>query len=249
MPTGEHLYTLLHEDESMVVVNKAPHALTLPDRFRPDAVENVYHFLKAAYGEIFVVHRIDKETSGTLCFARNEYAHRHLSMQFERRQVRKFYRVLTQGVPEPPEGSIEAAMMDHPTLKGKMVVNRSGKPALSHYKVIEAFRGFAWVEVQPVTGRMHQIRVHMAHIGTPPAVDALYNQERKGLYLSEIKRRGFHLGKWAEEEQPLLARVPLHAERLELTHPQTEQPLTLESPLPKDLRAVLQQLRKWDARS
>lgn len=239
------MYSIIFEDNDLLVVNKEPGILTLPDRFKPDEFPSVYRDLSKKYGKIFIVHRLDKETSGTICFAKNEAAHRHLSMQFEHRKSQKFYWALVQGILQEKEGLIDAPIAEHPANDGSMCIHRSGKPSSTSYKVLEEFKGFSWVEAQIHTGRTHQVRVHFKHIGHPLAVDPLYNHERKALYLSEIKQRGFRLGKWVEEEQPLLSRVPLHAARLILAHPSTESEIALESPLPKDLKAVLNQLRKW----
>lgn len=235
-------FQVIFEDDHLLVVNKAPGLLSIPDRFVPGK-PNLQTLLSQEYGRVFVVHRLDRETSGILCFARTEAAHRHLSLQFENRQVEKTYLALVDGVPREPEGRIEKAIAPHPSQAGKMMVDDRGKPALTHYRTVETFRAFALLEVGIETGRTHQIRVHLAAIGHPLAVDTLYGQ-REGFYLSEIKGRRYNLGR-GKEERPLMSRSSLHAWRLRLNHPGREELMTFEAEPPKDFRAMLKQLRKW----
>ncbi len=234
--------TILYEDEHLLVVEKPAGLLTIPDRSgNPD---NLYAKLQKRYGVVFIVHRLDRETSGVLCFARNEVAHRHLSMQFEHHTTDKFYHVLVDGQLHHEEGEIDKPIGEHPVISGKMAILSSGKPSLTFYRVLERFKGFTLVEVLIKTGRTHQIRVHFQSIGYPLAVDALYGQ-RPALFLSEIKGKKYKSGKNTEDERPLLDRVSLHASRLRLDHPVTGERLEFKSELPKDFAATLNQLRKW----
>ncbi|MBK7869175.1 MAG: RluA family pseudouridine synthase [Saprospiraceae bacterium] len=234
---------IIFEDEALLIVNKPPDLLTIPDRF--DASKpNLYHWLSDLYEEkIFIVHRIDRETSGIICFAKTEEAHKHLSQQFEGRTVDKMYLALVEGKPNPPEGTIDKPLGPHPTQAGKMTVIRTGKSAITDYKIIENFKAFSLVEVRIKTGRTHQIRVHFKFIGHPLAVDPLYGK-REAFHLSEIKHRRYQLGK-DQEERPLLSRTTLHASQLTLDHPLTGERVTFAAPLPKDFQAVVNQLRKW----
>ncbi len=233
---------ILHEDEHLLVINKPSGLLSIPDRAgNPDSA--VGH-LQAKFGRIFIVHRLDRETSGVMCFARNEAAHRHLSMQFEKHTSDKFYVALLDGVLHHDEGEIDKPIAEHPSIPGKMSANQSGKPALTFYRVLERFKQFTFVEAQIKTGRTHQIRVHFKSIGYPLAVDALYGP-RAQLFLSEIKGRKFKLGKFTEEERPILERTALHSFRLRLDHPATGERLEFKAEMPKDLAATLAQLRKW----
>ncbi|HMO40499.1 MAG TPA: RluA family pseudouridine synthase [Saprospiraceae bacterium] len=231
------------EDEALLIVNKPPDLLTIPDRF--DATRlNLYGLLSARYEEkLYIVHRLDRETSGIICFAKSEAAHKHLSQQFEARTVEKIYQVLVEGKPNPPAGTIDQPIAPHPTLPGRMTTTRQGKRAITHYQTMETFRAFSLLEANIQTGRTHQIRVHCKFIGHPPAIDPLYGK-REALYLSEIKHRNYQLGK-EQEERPLMARTTLHAARLTLDHPISGERLHFAAPLPKDFQAVLRQLRKW----
>jgi 23S rRNA pseudouridine1911/1915/1917 synthase len=236
-------YELIHEDEHVVVVVKPAGLLTIPDRFLTEK-ENLVGLLQKKYGQIMVVHRLDRETSGILCFARNEAAHRHLSMQFEQHSVDKIYMALLDGVVHNEEGEIDKPIGEHPTVPGKMAIMNSGKPSLTFYRVIERFDRFTLAEVLIKTGRTHQIRVHCQSIGYPLAIDALYGR-RASFLLSEIKGKKYKSGKFSEDERPLMSRTSLHAARLRFDHPATGERMTFEAPLPKDFAALLNQLRKW----
>ncbi len=233
---------LLYEDKAVLVVNKPASLLTIADRF--GNADNLHQWLERHYGRVFVVHRLDRETSGVLCFARTEEAHRHLSLQFEHHAVDKFYLALVDGAVQEDEGEIDRPIGPHPTIAGKMVVAAWGKPSLTFYRVLERFRNFTLVEALLKTGRTHQARVHLQSIGYPLAVDALYGK-RTALRLSEIKGRAYKMGKFSDEERPLLERTALHAFRLRFDHPISEERMEFRAEPPKDFNAVLQQLRKW----
>lgn len=235
-------YELLHEDADLLVVNKPAGLLTIPDRFGNK--ENLLAQLQKQYGEVLTVHRLDRETSGVLCFARNAEAHRHLSIQFEQHTTDKYYLALLDGVLHHDEGEIDKPIGEHPTIAGKMIISNSGKPALTFYRVLERFAHFTLAEALIKTGRTHQIRVHFQSIGYPLAVDALYGR-RAGFLLSEIKGKAYRTGKFSEGERPLMERSSLHAYRLRLDHPTTGERMEFKAELPKDFNAVLTQLRKW----
>jgi len=233
---------ILFEDDALLIADKPSGMLSIPERFDP-LKDNLLGRLRQQYGQVMVVHRLDRETSGLICFARTEAAHRHLSMQFTGRQVDKYYVALVDGRPAPPSGTIDKPIGPHPSIGGKMAVTPNGKAALTLYRVLDTYRNFSLVEANIKTGRTHQIRVHFSSIGHPLAVDPLYGK-RNCLMLSEIKLRNFHLGKF-EEEKPLMQRLTLHAWRLGFIHPVSEVWIEVESPLPKDFNALLRQLDKW----
>ncbi len=235
--------TILHEDAHLLIVEKPSGLLTIPDRFGNK--DSLVAALEQRYGRVFVVHRLDRETSGLLCFARDEASHRHLSMQFEHHTADKFYHALLDGVMHHEEGEINKPIGEHPTIPGKMTVASWGKPSLTFYRVTERFQHFTLAEALIKTGRTHQIRVHFKHIGYPLAVDALYGR-REAFFLSEIKGRKYKSGKFSEEEKPLMSRSSLHASRLRIDHPASGERMEFRCELPKDFAAVLKQLRKWD---
>jgi 23S rRNA pseudouridine955/2504/2580 synthase/23S rRNA pseudouridine1911/1915/1917 synthase len=197
--------------------------------------------LKAQYGNIYTVHRLDKETSGMIIFAKTEEAHKGLSQLFEGREMEKYYLGLVYGKMHNSSGSIDAPIMEHPGKALKMMTHAKGKTSLTDYEVQESFRLFSWVRFRIHTGRTHQIRVHMQHIGHPIVCDEIYG-DPKPVLLSSLKKN-YKLSKEAEEERPILSRLGLHSYQLQFNW--KDQDFDFEAPLPKDLRATLQQLRKW----
>ncbi len=235
-------FDIIHEDMDLVIVNKSPDVLTIPDRHSPNKF-NLYNWLQGHYGQIFVVHRLDKETSGVLVFARNEESHRNLSQQFMERDIRKIYLTLVEGVMHQEDGIIDKPIEPDPSNPGQMMIDKKGKPSITAYHVIERFKNYSLVEADIKTGRTHQIRVHFKAIGFPLAVDAMYGRKPSFL-LSDVKQGKYQLGK-GQEEMPLMSRVSLHAQKLSFLHPTTGNPVSFEAPLPKDFAAVVKQLQKW----
>ncbi len=234
--------SVLHEDDAIIAVDKPTGLLTIPDRHNAE-LPSLHKLLEARRGgRLWVVHRLDRETSGVVLFARTEESHRHLSRLFEGGNIGKFYVGLVNGRLEPESGSIDAPIAEHPTVKGKMVVNRRGKPSLTDYRVVEQWPLFALVQFQLHTGRTHQLRVHMAYLGHPFVGDGVYGNGKPFL-LSRIKR-GYMMSEKDEEERPLLARVALHAYRVVVPQAGGE-PLVVEATLSKDLSACVNQLNKW----
>lgn len=229
-----HHAAIVYEDGHLLVLNKPSGLLVLPDRY-DRSIPNLYEGLQAELGAIFVVHRIDRETSGVLVFAKTAHAHASLSSSFQGRSVKKTYVAIVQGRPSASEGEIRA---DVPVRQGNAHVDRESE---SHYRVVETFRRHSVVEVTPVTGRTHQIRIHLQSIGLPIVGDRLHGTGRPFL-LSEIKS-SYRPG--AEGEKPLLDRAALHASELRCLHPLTQQALVFRAELPKDMRSVLNALRKY----
>lgn len=234
--------TILFEDDDLIILNKPAHYLTIPDRFVLEK-PNLTGFLKNRLGDVFIVHRLDKETSGVIIFAKNAAAHRNLSMQFEARTVDKIYLALVEGNVHQEEGEINQPIANNMRDSGKMVIAKRGKTSLTLYKVAERFKNYTLVEANIKTGRTHQVRVHFESAGYPLAVDALYGRKKEFL-LSQVKMKKYQRGK-KEEERPLMSRTTLHAKTLSFDHPTTLERMTFEAELPKDFRAVLNQLRKW----
>jgi len=230
---------IILETPDFVAVNKPSGLLSIPDRMGVEI--SLKDLLKQKYGQIYTVHRLDKDTSGIIIFAKNETSHKALSALFESREMEKFYLGLVQGQMMNTSGSIDAAIMEHPGKTTKMMTHVKGKPSLTDYEVQEQFRLYSWVRFQIHTGRTHQIRVHMQHIGHSIVCDEIYG-DPKPVLLSSIKKN-FKLAKVAEEEKPILSRLALHSSQLNFMYEGVD--YALEAPLPKDLRAVLQQLKKW----
>ena len=234
---------ILHEDIDVVVVNKPHGLLSIPDRFKHDE-PNIRRILEEKYGKIFVVHRLDKDTSGVMVFARNAEAHRSLSMQFEHHTIEKIYLAIVSGVMPKDELAIDIPLMSNPKVPGTMMPSARGKASHTDVRVLERFRVATYIECTLKTGRQHQLRVHCAAVGYPLLVDATYGRAAT-FFLSQIKRR-FRLQK-DTEEQPVMARTTLHAHRLSFTHPSSGEPCTFVADPPKDFKALLTVLRKYSA--
>src|SRR5687768_5511561 len=231
---------IIFEDDDFIALNKPSGLLSIPDREGKEI--SLKSLLQEKYDNIFTVHRLDRDTSGLIVFAKNETAHRHLSMQFEERQTEKIYRGLVIGSPAIPKGSIDLPIAENMVTRGTMIINQRGKQSLTDYEVLENFGSFSWMQFQIHTGRTHQIRVHMKDMGHPIVCDELYG-DGKPLLLSSLKSR-FKLSKNELEERPILNRLALHASRISFTKPNGEK-IALEAGLHKDLKASLQQLSKW----
>ncbi len=237
MKLSQHI---IFEDDYLIAINKPSGLLSIPDRLGKDI--SLKKLLIDKYGHIFTIHRLDKGTSGLIVFAKTEQAHKNLSVQFEHRQTEKIYFGLVIGSLNPAEGSINVSLAEHPVKKGMMTVNAKGKESLTDYEVIEDLRSYSWVRFRIHTGRTHQIRVHAKHVGHPVACDELYG-DGKPILLSSMKKN-FKMSKDLLEERPLLDRLALHAFSLKFSDINDKE-IYLEAPLPRDLNAVLQQLKKW----
>lgn len=235
---------IIAETEDWVAVNKPSGLLSIPDREGKDI--SLKKLLQEKYHNIFTVHRLDRDTSGLIIFAKNEKAHQYLSMAFEERKTEKIYFGLVLGSFIEKKGTIDAPIAEHPAKNGLMVVHRKGKESLTDYEMLEDFSIYSWMRFQIHTGRTHQIRVHAKNIGHPIVCDQLYG-DGQPILLSSLKHKKFKLSKNEEEERPLLNRLALHAFQLSFTDPNGKN-IFLEAPLPKDLRATINQLQKWKGR-
>lgn len=230
-------FNILHEDEAIIVIDKKAHVLSIPDRFDP-TLPNLKDVLSARR-ELYVVHRLDKETSGVIVFTKTAEAHAHLSEQWQNGVVEKKYLAITLN-PDEPQGVIEASIAADHKKQNTYTTSVNGKSSKTSYKVIATYDRYALVELLLHTGRTHQIRVHMKHLGAPLIVDDKYGL-RNAFYLSSIKKMKIPRGK---KENPLLSRSSLHASQIKFNHPITEDPVTYEAPLHKDMKAVIYQLKK-----
>lgn len=234
-------YVVLHQDERVVVFNKAPGVASIRERYVVGV--SLKEMAEEKLGQLWTVHRIDKDTSGVIIFARDAEAHKMLNDQFERHETLKLYAAVLEGEMAQDEMTIDIPIVPDPGRPGMMRPSARGKESLTVLRVRERFRGFTYVEAEPRTGRQHQIRVHCRAVGLPLAVDPMYGN-RSEFMLSSIKRK---FRDYDREERPLMARLTLHAESLEVDHPDGSGRVRYSAPLPKDLHALLTQLRKTRA--
>ncbi len=229
---------IIFENDFFIAINKPSGLLSVPDRKQTEP--SLKDILMVKYGNIFTVHRLDKPTSGVIVFAKDEVTHRQLSMLFEGREVKKFYLGLVYGNLYNPTGSIDAPIMMHPADNGTMVIHAKGKTALTDYEVLEQFKLYSWVKFEIHTGRTHQIRLHMKHIGNSIVCDEIYG-DGKPVLISSLKKK-YNLAKKEDEEKPILNRLALHSYQLQFQL--NNEQFALEAEPPKEFRALLQQLRK-----
>lgn len=242
IPAGKPLpagLQVVFENDRFIVLNKPAGMLSIPDRMQSEP--SLKDLLLEKYGSIFTIHRLDRETSGIIIFAKDEATHKYFSKQFEERTVEKFYQGLVLGSMPEKTGSMDGPIMEHPVFKGQMVVNKKGKPSLTDYEVVEELGKYSLIKFQLHTGRTHQIRVHCKNIGHPIVCDPVYG-DGKPVLLSEIKKR-YKLSRHDEEERPMLNRVALHSSQLKFTDEEGDV-FDLQAELPKDMRALIQQIKK-----
>jgi RluA family pseudouridine synthase len=209
-------------DSSLIVINKPAGLPVLPDGWQPEA-PYVVRLLEAEFGRIWIVHRLDKVTSGVLVCARTAEAHRSLSMQFERHEIAKRYHALANGVPEWNERTCNLRLRTDIGHHHRTRIDaRHGKDASTIFHVLGRFKGHSLLEAQPVTGRTHQVRAHAAGLHHPLLGDSLYGAPAT----------------------KLIARPALHAASLRFVHPDSGESTTCEAPYPEDFAQALGALRR-----
>ena len=239
---------VLYEDDALVVVNKSPGIVVHPGRGTYSGTLTSalqYHFdtLSDAAGRHRpgIVHRLDRDTSGVILIAKDNQVHQLISKQFEQREVKKEYRAIVRGVPELVSDYIRTHVCVHTRVREKMMVCAPGgrsREATTFYRTAEVLGGWSLLELHPHTGRTHQLRVHMLHIGTPIIADKLYTGQRT-FKKSEIP------GVSAKDDTlPLISRQALHAFRLTIRHPVSGKEMQFEAPLPSDMQHTLDALRE-----
>ena len=237
---------ILYEDEHLAAINKPPAMVVHPSKGHWSgtlAAGLQFHFdqLSTTAGPTRpgIVHRLDRDTSGVIVVAKTDQAHLHLASQFEQRTTEKQYFAIVVGSFAVDRDVIQHPIGPHPYQREKMAIRKDhpkARDAETFYEVAERFAGFATIDVTPKTGRTHQIRVHLASIGCPVICDRLYGGH------ASISR-GYLQG--TDDDELLLARQGLHARRLKLRHPATNEPITFEAPLPQDLLAMVEALREY----
>ena len=209
---------IIQADNHILVIEKPAGLSILPEGWEPDAPYLV-KLLEENYDKIWVVHRLDKVTSGVMVFARTAEAHRELNGQFERHEVEKVYHAIVEGVPPWDEHTARHMLQTNVGRKHRtVVVHKRGKNSETHFKVLKRGQAQALVEARPKTGRTHQVRVHLSALGYPLLGDVLYGGS----------------------ETDLIARPALHALSLTFTHPSSGKRVLFEAPYPEDIQQLLE---------
>jgi RluA family pseudouridine synthase len=211
---------ILHIDEHILVINKPAGLPVLPDGWDENAPYLV-KMLEDEYGRVFIIHRLDKVTSGVMVFARTAEAHRTLNIRFENHEVEKVYHAIMEGQPKWNEKTAKFPLRANVGKKHRtMVDDKNGKPSETRYKILKRYQDGALVEARPMTGRTHQVRVHAYALGHPLLGDVLYS----GM------------------ETDIIQRPALHAYSLTITHPETKERLTFKAERPQDFVSALESL-------
>lgn len=230
---------IIFENDDYILINKPPHIASLDER-QADNSQSILRLAKEYADDAQLCHRLDKETSGVLAIAKNPAAYRHLSMQFEHRQLEKRYHAVVNGTHnfEMISVYLPIAMKRDGTMVA--IDRQKGKEADTIFNTMKVYRNHTLVECMPITGRMHQIRIHLVCLKAPIVCDPTYGGEM--IYLSDLKRK-FNLKK-ETEEQPLIKRVALHAHSLTFKL-LNEEIIKIEAPYPKDFEVLVKQLDKF----
>lgn len=227
---------VVFEDDDFLAINKPPFISTLEDRHEPDNILSVY---REIYGEVFVCHRLDKETSGCLLLAKNQEAYRQASLAFEGREVEKVYHALIEG-----RFMDDVIKVDMPLKVGASgnvrIDHRQGKEAETLFRIRENLGNYSLLEAKPISGRRHQIRVHLQYLNFPICGDTQYGGAP--IYLSEFKKN--YRPAADHEERPLFDRVALHAFSLRLEGLNGKE-ISVTCPYPKDLEMILGKIEKF----
>ncbi len=239
---------ILFEDDAIIVVNKQPGLVVHPAPGHDGGTlvnGLLYHCtdLGGIGGELRpgIVHRLDKDTSGTLVVAKHDLSHTHLARQFKSRQVQKQYLAIVHGVPSTPSGTINLPIGRHPADRKRMsTVSRSGRTAETQWAIKDQFKQFALLEVTLKTGRTHQIRVHCASMQHPIVGDKVYRPRKLEKTIARQSRRPDEILQVLKSAR----RQMLHAWRLGLAHPQSDEWMVFESPLPPDMAQLIKQIQE-----
>ena len=254
LPAEDIPIDVLHEDDQIIVINKSSDMIVHPGKgnYRGTLAGALqFHFdnLSNTAGELRpgIVHRLDRHTSGVLVVAKDNQVHHNLSAQFEKREVKKQYRAIVWGEVQFDSDHINVFMKVHPRKREKMMICAEGgnaRESNTFYEVIERFPGFTYLKLHPKTGRTHQLRVHMQHLGHSIVADSVYGGQDK-LKLSDVQSKKSHSSKVTDENDIILIqRQALHAYKLEFRHPKSGQMMEFQAPLPEDFTRTLEELRK-----
>ena len=230
---------IIFENSDYILINKPPHIASLDER-QADNSQSILRLAKEYANDAQLCHRLDRETSGVLAIAKNPSAYRHLSMQFEHRKVEKRYHAVVNGTHDFEMISVylPIAMKRDGTMVA--IDRQKGKEADTIFNTMKVYRNHTLVECMPITGRMHQIRIHLVCLKAPIVCDPTYGGEM--IFLSDLKRK-FHLKK-ETQEQPIIKRVALHAHSLTFRL-LNEEIIKIEAPYPKDFEVLVKQLDKF----
>jgi tRNA pseudouridine32 synthase/23S rRNA pseudouridine746 synthase len=213
---------IVYVDDALLVINKPAGLLSIPDGYNP-AKPHLQVILEPRFDRLWIVHRLDKDTSGIMVLARTKASHQHLCSQFSNHTVTKVYHAILVGNPPWNEITVEAPLRTNVGRRNRTVVDlRRGKPAITEFRVLKQLDEHTLVEARPKTGRTHQIRSHLYSLGFPILADPLYGSGQESLHSN---------------------RLALHAQSLMFRHPRTMKEMVFEAPYPRDFATLLTKLQ------
>jgi RluA family pseudouridine synthase len=224
-------FNILYEDTHIIAIDKPSGIPVIPERW--DKIKlNLYEYLNNYYKpskKIFIVHRIDRDCSGVILFAKSKEAHRSLCIQFENKKVQKQYIAIVEGLVSEKSATIDLPIAQRKKGPIRSIIKETGKPSQTYYEVLESFKFHSLLSIIPYTGRPNQIRLHLSAIGHPILLDPLYNKKSSKL----INENG----------NLIISRLALHAHKISFSHPITNVIMELEAPTPSDMLNAISFLR------
>ena len=231
-------FSILWSDQALLVIDKPAGLLVVPDGYDP-SLPHVKSELADKYGRLWIVHRLDRDTSGVMLLARSAEAHKILNTQFQKRAIEKVYTALVVGRPEWDRQLVQLPLRTNTGRRHRTVVDfENGKSSETQIQVIERLKDCSLIRAKPSTGRRHQIRAHLSHVGFPIICDRLYGDKNKLDLLCGD----------SPANKPLLERTALHASSINFRHPVSGRNCLFEAALAADMQLALNALRSWPAK-
>ncbi len=221
---------ILYIDDDLLIVDKPAGVSSTGGGFNPD-IPFVQGELEPTNGRLWLVHRLDRDTSGVMILARNAATHRFLNLMFDRREINKTYLALVLGIPEWQEYSCDLPLQVNADRSHRTQIDDTGKAAVTNFELLQSYKDACLILAKPHTGLTHQIRAHLSGMGYPILMDTLYTKSDKTIQMQALVER--------TRLDIYLSRTALHASQIEFTHPTNNEPIVIQAPLPTDISQAI----------